>query len=83
VVRVPNRDRVLAELNQRGVGAGIHYPFPLHKLGLFKGVIPSDLSFPEAEGWAQECLSLPIYSELSEEQRAAVIDGFKAVIRTA
>ncbi len=82
VIRVPNRDRVLADLNQRGVGAGIHYPFPLHKLGLFKGVIPSDLSFPEAEGWAMECLSLPIYSELSEEQRTAVIDGFKAVIRT-
>jgi dTDP-4-amino-4,6-dideoxygalactose transaminase len=81
VVRVPDRDRVLADLNQRGIGAGIHYPFPLHKLGLFKGVIPSDLAFPEAEGWARECLSLPIYSELTEEQRSEVIDGFKNVIR--
>jgi len=81
VVRVPDRDRVLADLNQRGIGAGIHYPFPLHKLGLFKGVIPSNLTFPEAEGWARECLSLPIYSELTEEQRSEVIDGFKNVIR--
>ena len=83
VVRVPNRDRVLADLNQRGVGAGIHYPFPLHKLGLFKGVIPPDLAFPEAEGWARECRSLPIYSELTEEQRSVVVEEFQSVIRAA
>lgn len=80
VVRVPDRDKVLADLNQRGIGAGIHYPFPLHKLGLFKGVIPPDLVFPEAEGWARECLSLPMYSELTDGQRADVIEGFKTVI---
>ncbi|MFM7215140.1 MAG: DegT/DnrJ/EryC1/StrS family aminotransferase [Verrucomicrobiota bacterium] len=81
VIRVANRDRVLAQLNQRGIGAGIHYPFPLHKLGLFKGVIPQGLAYPEAEGWANECLSLPIYSELTEEQRAEVIRGFSDVMQ--
>ena len=30
VVRVADRDRVLAELNAAGIGAGIHYPTPVH-----------------------------------------------------
>lgn len=81
VIRVPERDRILADLNQRGVGAGIHYPFPLHKLGLFKGTIPPDLVFPEAEAWARECLSLPIYPELGDEQRSRVVEALKEATR--
>ena len=30
VIRVPERDRVLAHLNKRGIGAALHYPIPLH-----------------------------------------------------
>lgn len=30
VVSVPDRDRVLKELHAAGVGAGIHYPVPIH-----------------------------------------------------
>ncbi|HEV7784626.1 MAG TPA: DegT/DnrJ/EryC1/StrS family aminotransferase, partial [Thermoanaerobaculia bacterium] len=33
VVRVPRRDEVLAKLNAEGIGAGIHYPTPLHLHG--------------------------------------------------
>ena len=30
VVRVPDRDRVIKELHAAGIGAGIHYPVPIH-----------------------------------------------------
>src|SRR5262249_21131794 len=36
-VRVPGgrRDQVLAKLNAAGIGAGIHYPAPVHRTGAF------------------------------------------------
>lgn len=79
VVQVDERDRVLAELNAQGVGAGIHYPFPLHlteaysHLGLGRG------AFPIAEAAAGRILSLPIYPHVTEEQQAHVC----AALRTA
>ena len=35
VVRVDERDRVLAALAEAGVGAGIHYPTPVHLTGAY------------------------------------------------
>ena len=42
VVRVPDRDRVLKELQAAGIGAGIHYPVPVHRTAAFAG-----LGYPE------------------------------------
>ena len=72
-LRIHNRDGLLSHLNQSGIGAGIHYPFPIHKLGLFKGKIDPYLSFPEAEKWASECLSLPLYPELTDLHKGMVV----------
>ena len=38
VVRVAERDRVLTEFEGHGIGAGIHYPKPIHKLPAFDGL---------------------------------------------
>ena len=46
VVRVPDRDRVLKELHAAGIGAGIHYPVPIHltprvrRPGVRGGLVP-------------------------------------------
>ena len=67
-VRVKDRDRVLGELNQVGIGAGIHYPVPVHLQKCYAplGYKPGD--FPIAEEVAHEELSLPIYPEIDEEK---------------
>ncbi len=49
VIRVPDRDRVLAELNERGIGAGIHYPIPIHLQGAYAELGQGPGSFPVAE----------------------------------
>ena len=36
VVQVDERDRVLAEPERRGIGAGIHYPVPVHLQGAYR-----------------------------------------------
>lgn len=83
VVRVKDRDRILNELGQRGIGCGIHYPIPVHLqdayafLGIARG------SLPVTERYASEILSLPMFPELTPEQVEAVVKELKAVLQPA
>jgi dTDP-4-amino-4,6-dideoxygalactose transaminase len=73
VIRVPRRDEVLARLNAEGIGAGIHYPAPLHLHGALRHLGYREGDFPAAEKAAREILSLPIYPHISavEQERVA------------
>jgi dTDP-4-amino-4,6-dideoxygalactose transaminase len=74
VVRVPERDRVLKELNEAGIGAGIHYPTPCHLQGAYASSGHARGSFPVAERAADEILSLPIFPGITEEQQERVAE---------
>lgn len=74
VVRVPRRDEVLARLNAAGVGAGIHYPTPVHLLPAFADHGWERGAFPTAELLAGEILSLPIYPGITPPQQESVVD---------
>jgi len=80
VVRVPDRDRVLAELGRAGIGAGVHYPTPIHltpaywHLGLGAG------SFPEAEAASGTLLSLPMHPHLTPEQQDHVVEVLRGAL---
>ena len=73
VVRVRDRAERLAELERHGVQAGIHYPFAVHQLRAYRSFTPAHSLF-ESEAWAAECLSLPLYPELTAEQIAYVVE---------
>jgi dTDP-4-amino-4,6-dideoxygalactose transaminase len=80
VVRVAERDRVLAALQAAGIGAGIHYPVPIHLQPAFAhlGHRPGD--FPHAEAAAAEILSLPLFPGITEAQQERVVDALVAAI---
>lgn len=77
VVRVSERDKRLQDLQEAGIGAGIHYPIPMHlqpafsDLGYRKGI------FPQAEKAASEILSLPLFPEITEGQLQQVAEAAK------
>ncbi len=73
VVRTPARDELLAHLRAQGIGAGIHYPIPLHLQPAYQdlGYQPGDL--PVSEAVAESCLSLPLYPEMTQEQQDRVV----------
>ena len=60
-VRVKNgrRDELASFLAEKNIGTNIHYPQPLHKQACYAEKF-GQLSFPEAEAWANETLSLPL-----------------------
>jgi dTDP-4-amino-4,6-dideoxygalactose transaminase len=71
-VRVLDRDRVLKELHAAGIGAGIHYPVPIHLTAAFAGLGYAPGAFPVAERTARELLSLPIFPEITAAQQERV-----------
>jgi dTDP-4-amino-4,6-dideoxygalactose transaminase len=73
VVQVPDRDRVVAELNAAGIGAGIHYPTPVHLTPAFAHLGYGVGSFPRAEAAAARILSLPLYPQITQAQQETVV----------
>ena len=67
-VRAKNRDALLAELRDREIFCGIHYPVPIHLQEAYASMGLGRTSFPVAERCAEEILSLPMFPELSHEQ---------------
>ena len=74
VVRVDDRDRVLAQLNAAGIGAGIHYPRPVHLHEAFAHLGHGRGDFPVSERIADEILSLPIHPHLDERHQDRVVE---------
>jgi dTDP-4-amino-4,6-dideoxygalactose transaminase len=78
VVRSGRRDELLAHCRAAGVEAGAHYPVPLHLQPAWRHLGYARGDLPASEAWAAECLSLPLYPELSEEQQDRVIAAVRA-----
>jgi dTDP-4-amino-4,6-dideoxygalactose transaminase len=77
VIRVRDRDRVVQSLNDDGIGAGIHYPVPVHLLPAFASLGRGPGSFPVAEHAANEILSLPMFPGITAVQQERVVDALK------
>jgi dTDP-4-amino-4,6-dideoxygalactose transaminase len=74
VVRISQRDRVLASLQAAGIEAGIHYPVPLHlqKAYAHLGLGPGHL--PVTEAAAADILSLPIWPGMGTDAQQYVVE---------
>jgi len=81
VVRVPDRDRVLKELHAAGIGAGIHYPVPVHLTPAFASLGYPGGAFPVAERNAGQLLSLPLFAEITAGQQERVVSVLAAALR--
>lgn len=79
-LRVPGsgrRDALKKHLTAVGIGHEIYYPLPLHKQQCFAHLPP--VTLPVSEQLAAEVLSIPIFPELTREERqetAARIQDF-------
>jgi len=72
VVRSARRDALAYHLSHHGIATGVHYPLPCH---LQEWCLPYGGglgSLPVSETLSREVLSLPVYPELTAEQRERV-----------
>lgn len=77
VVRVSERDRVLGELKELGIGVGIHYPVPIHLQGALSDLGHRHGDFPVAEAAASEILSLPLFPGITPDEQEYVAAQLK------
>ena len=77
VLRVPHRDDLLAHLKKNNIGSEIYYPVPLHVQPCFSNWNGKQGDFPESEKAALETIALPIYSELTKDQKIEVVEAIR------
>jgi dTDP-4-amino-4,6-dideoxygalactose transaminase len=68
VVRHPQRDDLKKHLEAKKVGCALHYPLSLHMQKCYAHLGYKAGDFPVAEKAARECLSLPIFPEMTDAQ---------------
>jgi dTDP-4-amino-4,6-dideoxygalactose transaminase len=78
VIRLRDRDRVLAHLHADGIGASIHYPVPVHGHEPFRPIAGE--GFPVAERAANEILSLPLFPGITPEQQEHVAGSLRKAV---
>ncbi|WP_433555420.1 DegT/DnrJ/EryC1/StrS family aminotransferase [Pseudonocardia xinjiangensis] len=81
VVRVAERARVLRELHESGIGAGIHYPVPVHRTEAFAHLGLGSGAFPVTERLADEIVSLPMFPDITPAQQERVVSVLAAAVR--
>lgn len=72
VIRHTARDQLQQALTHAGITTGRHYPVPLHLQPAYAHLGYRSGDFPVTEQIARQCLSLPIYAELSETQQTCI-----------
>lgn len=78
VVRTPQRDALRAFLAEQGIETGLHYPVPLHRQPCFAEFPLDRTSYPVADHYADECLSLPIFVGMTDDQLTFVIENVRS-----
>lgn len=73
VIHMDNRDIVQRNLGLRGIETRVHYATPMHELPAYQHYQGPDL-LNAGSSLARRCLSLPIYSELTDLEVEYVID---------
>lgn len=70
-----DRDAFAEEIGKRGIGSGVYYPIPNHRLPSY-GLT---LDLPVTEQVAMQCLSLPVHPSLSQGDLEKIVEVINAV----
>ena len=81
VVRHPQRDRLREALAEAEIETGLHYPIPIHLQPAYSYLQLRTGKFPVAEEAARDCLSLPLYPELTAKEQIRVAENMKMTSR--
>ncbi|MFD2552001.1 DegT/DnrJ/EryC1/StrS family aminotransferase [Bizionia sediminis] len=63
-----NRDGLVAFLNENNIPCGVYYPIPLHKQKAYQDARYNEADFPVTNDLVQRVISLPMHTELDDEQ---------------
>lgn len=73
VILCEQREELRAFLRERGVETGLHYPVPIHRQPCLATLDIDRTSYPVTDRYARGCLSLPMYSGMTDVQANCVV----------
>ena len=73
-----SRDELRKRLVDRGIGAEVYYPLPVHKQPFYKSLGYAD-HLPNSEKAAKEVLSLPVHPSLTKEDLENVVRAIQDI----
>ena len=77
-VKNGQRDALKKHLDEQGIPNMVYYPIPLHRQKAFEPYVTENDSFPISETICGEVLSLPMHTELDDEQIERIILAIKS-----
>ncbi len=79
VIRVADRKGLYDFLRQHNIFAQVHY-IPAHTMPYYRGLGFKKGDYPASEHYYAECLSLPMYPSLTQEEQEFVIEKVKEFV---
>lgn len=73
IVHDTDRDALSQYLTEKGIPNMIYYPVPAHRQKMFGAFGGSDYQLPVTDWLTERVISLPIHTELDEEQQAFIV----------
>jgi len=80
-VPVEKREALQKFLAEKGIPAMIYYPVPIHQQKAFQTIKVNNHFFPVAEMLSKRVISLPMHTELTEEQQVYIASSIKEFFR--
>jgi len=72
-----DRDGLVAHLNAKGIPCGVYYPIPLHQQKAYQSERYNETDFKVTNQLSQEVFSLPMHTELENDQIDYIINAVK------
>lgn len=80
-VMVLNRSKLILKLAEEGIETSVHYT-PIHKQKYYQGFGFAGVKLVNSEKWGRQELSLPLFSELTEDEIKFVSERVKPMLKT-
>jgi dTDP-4-amino-4,6-dideoxygalactose transaminase len=65
-------------MREAGIESGLHYPVPCHRQPCLACKFVDSRALPESDRWASECLSLPLFFGMTDEQAHYVVRNVRS-----
>jgi UDP-2-acetamido-2-deoxy-ribo-hexuluronate aminotransferase len=75
-----DRDALNQYLAEKGVPSMIYYPVPAHRQKMFDAFGGSNFVLPNTDWLTERVISLPIHTELDEEQQSFIVNNVLAFV---
>lgn len=73
VIKALNREKLRAQLKANGIATLVHYPFAVHQQPAYANPCFQPVPLPHTEAVVKQILSLPIFPELSRQDRETIV----------